>query len=165
MAAAIGNLIAGGSWDLACWLLGKGAVFELLGMLGGIAFGLVFMNSALAIVLYFVLPTVWAILGETIHALDKPADWLDLSRTTEPLARRQPDRHAVGAARDVGRGLGRPRVAYRTLALAAYRAEVEFAPMGGYPRARALVLAVSSPLVAPRRAHGPATLTTACGRR
>jgi ABC-2 type transport system permease protein len=53
--------------------------------LGGVAFGLVFMNSALAIVLYYLLPTVWTILGETIHALDKPANWLDLSRTTEHL--------------------------------------------------------------------------------
>jgi ABC-2 type transport system permease protein len=35
-------------------------------MLGGVAFGLVFLSSALAIVVYFVVPTVWAILGETI---------------------------------------------------------------------------------------------------
>ena len=49
-------------------------------MLGGVAFGLAFMNSALAIVMYFVIPIGWSILGETIHALDKPADWLDLSR-------------------------------------------------------------------------------------
>jgi ABC-2 type transport system permease protein len=25
------------------------------------------------------------VLGETIHALDKPADWLDTSRTVAPL--------------------------------------------------------------------------------
>ena len=85
VAAAAGNLIAGGSWDLPGWLLGQGVVFEIIGMLGGVAFGLVFMNSALAIVLYYLLPTVWAILGETIHALDKPANWLDLSRTTENM--------------------------------------------------------------------------------
>ena len=85
LTAAIGNLIAGGSWDLSSSLLLNGVVFEVAGMLGGVAFGLVFMNSALAIVLYYVLPTVWAILGETIHALDKPANWLDTSRTLEPL--------------------------------------------------------------------------------
>jgi ABC-2 type transport system permease protein len=83
--AAAGNLIAGGSWDLPLSLLAQGTLFEIAGMLGGVAFGLVFMNSALAIVLYYVLPTVWAILGETIHALDKPADWLDTSRTLAPL--------------------------------------------------------------------------------
>jgi ABC-2 type transport system permease protein len=50
-----------------------------------VAFGLVFLHSALAIVLYFMLPTAWAILFETIHALDKPANWLDTSRTFAPL--------------------------------------------------------------------------------
>ena len=85
LTAAIGNLIVGGSWDLNSSLLGNAAVFEVAGMLGGVAFGLVFMNSALAIVLFYLLPTVWTILGETIHALDKPANWLDLSRTTEHL--------------------------------------------------------------------------------
>ena len=55
-------------------------------MLGGVAFGLAFMNSALAIVMYFVIPIGWSILGETIHALDKPADWLDLGRPMSILA-------------------------------------------------------------------------------
>jgi ABC-2 type transport system permease protein len=85
IAAAAGNLLAGGSWDLPLWLLGQGTLFEVVAMLGGVAFGLAFMNSALAIVLYYLLPTVWTILGETIHALDKPANWLDMSRTLEPV--------------------------------------------------------------------------------
>jgi hypothetical protein len=83
--AAAGNLIAGGSWSLSLSAIAHGGLFQALNLLGGVAFGLVFMNSALAIVLYYVLPTVWAILGETIHALDKPADWLDTSRTMQPL--------------------------------------------------------------------------------
>ena len=83
--AALGNLFAGGSWDLPLYALAHGALFELIGVLGGVAFGLVFLNSALAIVLYFILPTAWAILFETIHSLDKPADWLDTSRTFAPL--------------------------------------------------------------------------------
>jgi ABC-2 type transport system permease protein len=85
IAAVVGNLLAGGSWDLPVWLLGQGTLFEVVAMLGGVAFGLAFMNSALAIVLYYLLPTIWAILGETIHALDKPANWLDTSRTLEPV--------------------------------------------------------------------------------
>ena len=36
-------------------------------MLVGVAFGLVFLHRALAIVLYFILPTAWAILGESIQ--------------------------------------------------------------------------------------------------
>jgi len=83
--AAIGNLIAGGSWDMPLHAVAHGALFELISVLTGVALGLVFMNSALAIVLYFVLPSAWAILFETIHALDKPGDWLDTSRTYAPL--------------------------------------------------------------------------------
>jgi ABC-type transport system involved in multi-copper enzyme maturation permease subunit len=85
LTAAIGNLFVGGSWSLELSQLVNGALFEVLGMLGGIAFGLAFLSSPLAIVLYFVLPTVWAILGESIHALNKPAEWLDTSSSMQPL--------------------------------------------------------------------------------
>jgi ABC-2 type transport system permease protein len=85
LTAAIGNVFAGGSWDMPLYAIAHAALFELLGILGGVAFGLVFLRSALAIVLYFVLPTAWTVLGETIHALDKPANWLDTTRTFEPL--------------------------------------------------------------------------------
>ena len=54
-------------------------------MLIGLAFGMLLMNSAVAIVLYFVLPLVWTALGEMISALDKPAEWLDTTRTFGPL--------------------------------------------------------------------------------
>jgi ABC-2 type transport system permease protein len=83
--AAVGNLFAGGSWSLELAELRNGALFEVLGILGGIAFGLALLSSPLAIVLYFVLPIAWAILGESIHALEGPAKWLDTSRTMEPL--------------------------------------------------------------------------------
>jgi ABC-2 type transport system permease protein len=84
--AAIGNVFTGGDWSLTLGDLGRYGLFELIGMLGGVAFGLAFMNSALAIVMYFVIPIGWSILGETIRALDKPADWLDLSRPRDMLA-------------------------------------------------------------------------------
>ena len=84
--AALGNAIAGGEWNLGLGELGRYTLFELITMLGGVAFGLAFMNSALAIVMYFVIPIGWSILGETIHALDKPADWLDLGRPMSILA-------------------------------------------------------------------------------
>jgi ABC-2 type transport system permease protein len=83
--AAAGNLIAGGSWDFTLGALGRGALFETLGLLSGVAFGLVFMNSALAIVLYYILPTVWTILAQSIHAIEDPAKWLDTGQTTQPL--------------------------------------------------------------------------------
>jgi len=78
--AAIGNAVAGGDWSLGLGELGRFTLYELIGVLGGVAFGLAFMSSALAIVMYFVIPIGWSILGETISALDKPADWLDASR-------------------------------------------------------------------------------------
>jgi ABC-2 type transport system permease protein len=84
--SALGTAIAGGSWDLGLGELGRYTLFELITVLGGVAFGLAFMNSALAIVMYFVIPIGWSILGETIHALDKPADWLDLGRPMSILA-------------------------------------------------------------------------------
>jgi ABC-2 type transport system permease protein len=84
--AAAGNLIAGDGWELTLGTIGRFTLYELLGVLVGVAFGLAFMNSALAIVLYFVIPIGWSILGETISALDKPADWLDLGRTMTALA-------------------------------------------------------------------------------
>ena len=84
--SALGTAIAGGSFDLGLGELGRYTLFELITMLGGVAFGLAFMNSALAIVMYFVIPIAWSILGETIHALDKPANWLDLGRPMSILA-------------------------------------------------------------------------------
>jgi ABC-2 type transport system permease protein len=84
--SAIGNAIAGGGWDLGGGELGRYTLFELITVMGGVAFGLAFMNSALAIVMYFVIPIGWSILGETIAALDKPADWLDLGRPMAILA-------------------------------------------------------------------------------
>jgi hypothetical protein len=83
--AAAGNLVAGGDWSLSLGAVARGALFETLGLLGGVAFGLVFMNSALAIVLYYILPTVWSILAHSIHAIEKPAKWLDTSQTVQPL--------------------------------------------------------------------------------
>ena len=86
LVATAGNAIAGDSWELTLGTLGRLTLYELIGVLGGVAFGLAFMNSALAIVMYFVIPIGWSILGETISALDKPADWLDLSRPLTTLA-------------------------------------------------------------------------------
>ncbi len=84
--AVLGTAIASGEWNLGLGELGRYTLFELITMLGGVAFGLAFMNSALAIVMYFVIPIGWSILGETISALDKPAEWLDLGRPISTLA-------------------------------------------------------------------------------
>lgn len=36
--------------------------------------------------MYFVIPIGWSIMGEAVPCLDKPADWLDLSRPMTTLA-------------------------------------------------------------------------------
>jgi hypothetical protein len=86
LVATIGNAIAGDGWELTLGALGRLTLNQLIVVLGGVAFGLAFMSSALAIVMYFVVPLGWAILGGTIAALDKPADWLDLTRPLATLA-------------------------------------------------------------------------------
>lgn len=51
----------------------------------GFGFALAFLSSPLAIVLYFVLPTAWTILVNTVPGLDDVATWLDLNTTTNEL--------------------------------------------------------------------------------
>ncbi|TQS43624.1 ABC transporter permease subunit [Cryptosporangium phraense] len=88
--AVLGNVAAdlmgrGGGWDLGVAEVAYGIVFQTINMLMGIAFGALLLASGLAIVLYFVIPTAWSVLGESVAALGDAARWLDLGRTTEPL--------------------------------------------------------------------------------
>lgn len=69
-------------WHLPAATLGKAALFMVVNVLLGVAFGMLLLNSALAIVLYFVLPIAWSILGEMVAPLARPAEWLDLSVTS-----------------------------------------------------------------------------------
>jgi ABC-2 type transport system permease protein len=72
------------TWALSAELLGQVAFSVAVSMLIGIGFGAVLLASAPAIVLSFVLPTVWAGLG-AIPALEDAARWLDMSRTMAPM--------------------------------------------------------------------------------
>jgi hypothetical protein len=86
--AAAGNLlgeaVAGGdgSWHLSTADLGKGVLYLVVSMLLGVGFGLLLMNSALAIVLVLVLPIVWSILAALVGSLRTAAGWLDFSVTS-----------------------------------------------------------------------------------
>ena len=84
--SAIGNLIAGGSWSFELSHLAEGTLYQLFGMLGALALGLLLMHSALAIVTYFVLPTVLGIVVEVVPGLDDPAKWFEPTRSTTPLS-------------------------------------------------------------------------------
>jgi ABC-2 type transport system permease protein len=90
--ASIGNVVgsalfdADGSWALPVTALGEAFLLQLLGMVGGIAFGMVFLASAPAIVVYFALPTAWGILGELTPGLADVSRWLDMGKATTPLS-------------------------------------------------------------------------------
>jgi len=73
-------------WQVGADQLGQIVLFQLISVLSGVAFGMLLLSSPLAIVLYFVLPTVVTILVSTVGGLDWLADWLDLSTTTLPMS-------------------------------------------------------------------------------
>ena len=75
-----------GGWALGAGSIGGVVLSQLLGVTQGIGFGLLFGNTAVAIVSYLVLPMAWAIVGSLVTRLDTVAQWLDLSRSIEPLA-------------------------------------------------------------------------------
>ncbi|WP_229399554.1 ABC transporter permease [Micromonospora okii] len=88
--AALGTLVAGatggaGTWTFEAARLPYAVAFQVLNVLMGAAFGLLLVNTPLAVVTYLVLPTVWAMLSGMVAALREPARWLDTSVTMEPL--------------------------------------------------------------------------------
>jgi ABC-type transport system involved in multi-copper enzyme maturation permease subunit len=77
--SALGMLVAPGSgdvWSLPPEALGRAILSVVLGMLIGLAFGTLLLNSAPAIVLYFVLPFVSAGVAAIPH-VEPVAIWLD----------------------------------------------------------------------------------------
>jgi hypothetical protein len=57
-------------------------LFVLLNVLTGVVFGALLHNTAAAIVLYFALPTAFALLGRALSSL---AEWIDTSTTFDWL--------------------------------------------------------------------------------
>ena len=81
--------LAGGAED--AWTnigaddIGKFALLQASGVLQGLAFGLLFLNSAAAIVTYFVLPTAFSIVASLWKPLKHAAPWVDLGTSQQPL--------------------------------------------------------------------------------
>ena len=65
--------------------VGKFAILQVSGVLQGLAFGLLFLNTAAAIVTYFVLPTAFSIVANLWSPLQKAAPWVDLGTGQQPL--------------------------------------------------------------------------------
>jgi ABC-type transport system involved in multi-copper enzyme maturation permease subunit len=89
--AALGNVLGAslrdgaGDWDITWAFLRDSTFLQLSGLVQGFAFGLVFMNTAAAIVLYFILPTIWSILFGLVDWLADIAPWVDLNTATGPI--------------------------------------------------------------------------------
>ena len=90
LANLLGAALGGdGSWRLDGTLLWQGVLLQVLFVVMGIGFGALLLNTPLAIVVFFALPMVWTVLGETIKALRTAAEWLDINLTTTALS--EPD--------------------------------------------------------------------------
>jgi ABC-2 type transport system permease protein len=74
-----------GDWDLGLAGARDFTLLQLMAIVQGLAFGMLFMNSAAAIVLYFVIPTAWSILFGLVSALEDAGPWLDLGTAQQPL--------------------------------------------------------------------------------
>jgi ABC-2 type transport system permease protein len=84
---AAGALVAGvdGTWTDVVPLVGQSAVYLVGGMVTGVAFGMILLSSAPAIVALFTVPTAWAALA-SLPVLAGLAPWLDTSRALGPLS-------------------------------------------------------------------------------
>jgi len=86
--AGIGTLIGGaeGGFDdlkLTTFLLFLG--LQILSLLQGLAYGLIFLNTPAAIVTFFVLPIASSIIFSVVPALQDSAPWVDLGTAQQPL--------------------------------------------------------------------------------
>jgi ABC-2 type transport system permease protein len=72
------------AWRMPAGLFGQIALSLAVGILGGIGFGAAMLASAPAIVLFFLLPIAWSLVG-TIRALRGAARWLDGSLSLTPM--------------------------------------------------------------------------------
>lgn len=65
--------------------IAKFALLQGTGVLQGLAFGLLFLNSAVAIVTFFILPIAFSILSSLWDALRDVQPWIDLGTSQVPL--------------------------------------------------------------------------------
>ncbi|MGG5258115.1 ABC transporter permease [Phycicoccus avicenniae] len=84
-AAAIAFRGATGDWTFTWTALLGAAGYVLLGLLQGLGFGMLLRNTPAAVVLYYVLPTGWSILGSLWSKAAQAGEWLDMNRTMGPL--------------------------------------------------------------------------------
>ena len=91
LATGLGELLRGGpgDWQVPWPIVGGIILAQLLVVAQGVGFGLLFANTATAIVAYLVLPMAWALVCAMVTSLETAAAWLNLSQTTSPLVEGQ----------------------------------------------------------------------------
>jgi ABC-2 type transport system permease protein len=82
---ASGLLHGNGSWTYGIEGLRDTLLFQALSLLQGLALGTLLMNTAAAIVVYFVVPTAFGLLFSLVHSLTSVAGWIDISTSQAPL--------------------------------------------------------------------------------
>jgi ABC-type transport system involved in multi-copper enzyme maturation permease subunit len=91
MVAALANVLGSalmdgnGSWSYGPVGLRDTVLFQALSLLQGLALGTLLMNTAAAIVVYFVLPTAFGLLFSMVDSLTGVASWIDISTSQAPL--------------------------------------------------------------------------------
>lgn len=86
--AALATVLGGqdNAWEnIGADDFGKFALLQISGILQGLAFGLLLLNSAAAIVLYFVLPIAFNIIVTLWDKMQDIAPWVDLGTSQQPL--------------------------------------------------------------------------------
>ena len=89
--AAVGNVLGtamfdgDGSWAFGAADLRDTLLFQGLSLLQGLALGALLMNTAAALVGYFVLPTAFGLLFMMVDGLREAAPWIDISTSQDPL--------------------------------------------------------------------------------
>lgn len=82
---AVGLGRTGADWSVEAFQLAGMVFMQLLVVAQGVAFGMLFLSTPLALVVYYVLPTVWTLLMGLISWLRDAAGWIDLGTATGPL--------------------------------------------------------------------------------
>jgi ABC-type transport system involved in multi-copper enzyme maturation permease subunit len=89
--AAAGNVVGAavadgdGSWSFGLAGFENVSVLQVSAIVQGLAFGMLFMNSAAAVVTYFVLPIAFNIVFSIVSGLQDVAPWIDLGTAQSPL--------------------------------------------------------------------------------
>lgn len=86
--AAVATLVGGGddAWaNIGLDDVGKYALLQVSGILQGLAFGMLLLNSASAIVLFFVLPIGFSIITSLVDTFRDIQPWVDLGTSQSPL--------------------------------------------------------------------------------